>query len=112
MSHQTVKFQLESVLEIMPGFEIPVEVIGFAELFTDPCYGADADGNRGEVRTEVNEIFIVRIWACFPGRPEVLLADNPSKVSQFLTDKEIDIFIDQACEKVFLTEKYEEWEDL
>lgn len=47
--------QMTTELERNGGYE-KVDVIGIISYFVDTRYGQDADGNRGEVRTIVDEV--------------------------------------------------------
>jgi len=44
------------------GALIPVDVTGIVDYFVDTKYGADADGNRGEKRTIVDEVIKINAW--------------------------------------------------
>jgi len=111
VTYRTVKFRFETVLELNDGVSTPVEVSGYANLMTDPSYKADADGNRSEIRSEVEEVTIVCIWAMFPERPDILLAGTPAKVERLLTRQEMDRLIEDACERIFLDTGCEPWGD-
>ena len=100
MTGRALKFEFESTLELEPGFDTAVEVSGFVTVFTE-TYGEDADGRRGGVRTEVDEVILVAVYANFPGRHPILLSSNKAQTEDFLTPLEIDCFIDLACDTVF-----------
>ena len=109
--HICFKFDFETTLELVDGVDTPVDVVGFANLFTDPCWGADADGNRGEIKSEISEVVLVEVWGHFPDRPQVLLAKGDD-VERFLFGKEIDGLIEQACEDIFKKTKNPwDWEE-
>jgi hypothetical protein len=80
-----------------------LEVNADVDLFTDPCYGMDADGNRGQIKTEVNEITINTIWLHVPGRDKgfPIRFHKEADLSQFLTDDEIDTILATAGEKAW-----------
>jgi hypothetical protein len=97
---QTRRFSFESTLELLPDCDVNIEASGYYEIITD-VYGDDADGRRGEVRTEITEVTIVVLWAYFPGRPPIKLAERPTQVCQFLTKVELAGLEELACERVF-----------
>lgn len=44
------------------GSLIPVDVMGIVKYKIDRRYGADADGNRGESRTIIDEVVDIHGW--------------------------------------------------
>lgn len=44
------------------GALIPVDVVGTLNYYVDTSYGDDADGNRGERRTVVDEVRDIYVW--------------------------------------------------
>jgi len=44
------------------GALIPVDITGIVDYFVDTKYGEDADGNRGEKRTIVDEVVEINAW--------------------------------------------------
>ena len=107
MIPQTRRFTFESALELLPDCDVNIEASGYCELLTD-VYGDDADGRRGEVRTEIQEVMVVAICAYFPGRPPIYLAEKPIQVQQFLTKVELEGLEELACERVFSEEGEED----
>ena len=98
------KFSIESVLELLPDCEVAIEYNGFLEMETE-VYGDDADGRRGEVQTSIKEVTITQLWAYFPGRPALCLANHPTEVLNWLTREENGLLIELACERVFMEEE-------
>ena len=99
MIPQTRRFTFESTLELLPDVEVPIEASGYMETSFE-THGEDADGRRGGVLT-IQEATVVVLWAHFPGRPPVKLAERPTQVQQFLTKVELSGLEELACEKAF-----------
>jgi hypothetical protein len=83
--------------------ELELEVEADVTLFTDPCYGMDADGNRGHIKTEVTDIELNSLTLHFPDRQACLsipvgLGD---KCPEFLTESEYNSLLDQCSEKAW-----------
>lgn len=104
------KFTIESTLELLPDCEAMIEASGYGELESESL-GEDADGRRGQVKTTISEVTVVCLWAFFPGRPPVCLAQTPKEVYHFVTKVELGGLEDLACTKIFLEEQVEEWEE-
>ena len=94
--------QLETSIELFPGLEdIMVLVEGTVDMFIDDNADADADGNRGHVRTEITEVEITGLWLYLPNRPTLLVGRKPPGVMAFLSEPEYDSLCEQLCEKAF-----------
>ena len=106
-SHRFFNVQIETTLELFPGVDTEVLVEARVELFTD-LFGNDADGNRGELRTEVSSVEVHSLRVYFPGRPTVLFFRKQIEVQHFLTEPEFSTLVDLACERAFKEEGEEE----
>jgi len=83
--------------------EMELEVEADVTLFHDPCYGMDADGNRGTAMTEVTDIELNALTLHIPGREKSLtipigLGD---KCPEWLTEPEYDRILDECSEKAW-----------
>lgn len=93
----------DSTNPIVEECELELEVEADVTLFTDPCYGMDADGNRGYAKTEVTDIELNSLTLHFPDRQASLsipigLGD---KCPEFLTESEYDSLLDQCSAKAW-----------
>ena len=99
--HRTYNVQTESTLELWPGVESDILIQAQVEIFEDDNYGADADGRRGTLRSEVNSIDIHTLILYVPNRPSLRLFSNEKEILNWLTQPEWDSLQDLVLEKVF-----------
>jgi hypothetical protein len=78
---ETTKMMITRVEE-----EIEVHVDGYVLFTTDTRYGEDADGNRGEARTFVEDVEEVSAYDVFGNEIE-LTEDEMETAKQSLADK-------------------------
>ncbi len=103
--HKDYNVQLETTLDLYPDsnldMECPILIEATAEVFTDTEYGADADGNRGEIRAEIRNVHLETIRIYFSNRPTIIAATNRLEVAAFLSDKEYEVFLAMVCDEIF-----------
>jgi len=101
--HRTYNIDLETTLELFPGIEPEPDVLieAVVEIFTDTEYGADADGNRGFVRGEINFIALHSIRLYIPNRPTIIITKTEAETAAFLNQKEYETYMELASEMAF-----------
>ena len=99
---RTLAITLESTLELFPPVESAIIVQANVTIFTDPDYGADADGNRGELMTTIDEVEIHTILLCVPDRGNIAITRKEGEVRYFLTRPEYERMVEEVCEKAFM----------
>ena len=99
-SHRSYNIQIESTLELWAGTDCEIYVEARAEITEFP-YGEDADGRRGETRTEVSSIDIHTLILYVPNRPSLRLFETEKEIQYFLTEVEFEGLLDLVQEKVF-----------
>ena len=99
-SHRSYNVQVSYWLELFPPTDSEVLVEARVETSDFP-YGEDADGRRGEIRTEVSEVDIHTMILYVPNRPSLRLFETEEEIEHFLTQPEFDSLVDCVCEKVF-----------
>lgn len=81
--------------------ELETWVTAKVTIIEDHEYGADADGNRGESRTWVDEVDIIRVQVTFPNRPPIDFPADYSTMRKYMPKEEYDDLISDFCEKVW-----------
>ncbi len=103
--HKNYNVQLETTLDLYPDsnldMECPILIEATAEVFTDTEYGADADGNRGEIRAEIRNVHLETIRIYFVNRPTIIAAPNRAEVAGFLSGGEYEVFLELVCDQIF-----------
>ncbi len=84
--------------------DIDTEIEAEVELLTDHNYGADADGNRGVVRTFINLVVLnsmrIRPGGRDGGREWMQVAASQGEIQRLLTEKEYSRVLDDVCDEV------------
>ena len=83
------------------GPEIETEIRGRASVTVDRNYGADADGNRGESQTFVDDIEVIEASIKLPGREWIKIQDPHNTLRTVLCQSEFNSLMDDINEKIW-----------